>query len=107
MVGFNTRVIAKLIDSQYYKDYTRQLNERWCKKNLKTMGHGAYIHDRHLIRNPKYMSLGNGFSAYYNLRLEAWDSFAGVSHKPELIIGNNLILNSDIHYKCHKQNKDR
>ncbi len=50
-----------------------------------------------MIKNPHYISIGNNFLALHNLRLEAWDSYGEQRFKPEIIIGNNVIFQSDCH----------
>jgi acetyltransferase-like isoleucine patch superfamily enzyme len=56
--------------------------------------------ERLTIKNPQYISIGDGFSALDNLRLEAWDAYADQSFEPELVIGNNVCFNTDIHIGC-------
>jgi acetyltransferase-like isoleucine patch superfamily enzyme len=64
------------------------------------LGEGANVSGPFLVKNHKYISIGKGFNALYNLRLEAWDEFAGDNFSPEIIIGNNVIFNSDVHIGC-------
>lgn len=49
------------------------------------------------IKNHKYISIGNNFSALWNLRIEAWDAYYDKQFKPEIIIGDNVGFNSDVH----------
>src|SRR5206468_2579984 len=47
-----------------------------------------------------YISIGKNFFALYNLRLEAHDNYEGYKHTPELVIGDNVIINTDCHIGC-------
>lgn len=58
------------------------------------------IPDRYIVVNPQYIEIGEGFSSLYNLRLEAWDSYASQRFLPELSIGNNVSINTDVHIGC-------
>ncbi|MBO0357374.1 hypothetical protein J0X19_05410 [Hymenobacter sp. BT186] len=53
-----------------------------------------------IIKNPKYISIGNGFAAMYNLRIEAWDKYGEQKFFPEIYIGNNVVFNTDVHIGC-------
>jgi acetyltransferase-like isoleucine patch superfamily enzyme len=55
------------------------------------------LHVNSIIHNPKYISIGNGFKAMHNLRIEAWDEYKGQTFTPVISIGDNVILNSDVH----------
>lgn len=50
-----------------------------------------------IFQNPQYIKIGKGFKALYNLRIEAWDEYRGQKLLPEIIIGDNVILNTDVH----------
>lgn len=58
---------------------------------------GIDVHVNSIIQNPQYITIGEGFKAMYNLRIEAWDEYKGQRFSPEISIGNNVILNSDVH----------
>jgi acetyltransferase-like isoleucine patch superfamily enzyme len=67
---------------------------------LKACGENFNIQSKFTIINPQYISIGHNFSALYNLRLEAIDSFESETYTPELRIGNNVIFNTDVHIGC-------
>jgi acetyltransferase-like isoleucine patch superfamily enzyme len=75
---------------------------RWwlTKSKFKSFGKGSSIHAPVFVKNPQYVSIGNNFSALWNLRIEAWDKYYNDSFKPEVVIGNNVGLNSDVHIGC-------
>lgn len=53
-----------------------------------------------MIKNPQYISIGNNFGALQNLRIEAWDEYQGERFAPEVIIGDDVSMNSDVHIGC-------
>lgn len=67
---------------------------------LKYLGDWCSIVPPYRIINPKYISIGKGFSSLYNLRIEAWDEYQNDKFSPEIIIGDNVILNTDCHIAC-------
>ena len=52
------------------------------------------------LLNPQYISMGANFRALYNLRIEAWDTYGDQKYSPEIVIGNNVVVNSDVHIGC-------
>ncbi|AZA81727.1 acyltransferase [Chryseobacterium lactis] len=91
------KVLYKILNSEAYKAYKQNKLDYWAKTNFKTFGTNSTIPEEHWIKNPKYISIGKNFSSLFNLRLEAWDHFQEENFNPEIIIGDNVILNSDVH----------
>jgi len=91
------KYLFKIINSDAYKSHKMHQQNSWAKKNFKIFGDGSTLPEFYWIKNPKYISVGKGFSALFNLRLEAWDRFQGQVFTPELTIGDNVIVNSDVH----------
>lgn len=85
------------LNSNAYKTHSQSKLNEWAKKSFKTFGPNSALPEEHLIKNPKYISIGENFSSLYNLRLEAWDRFQGQSFNPEIVIGDHVIFNSDVH----------
>ena len=79
-------VAAKVLDEQ--------------KRMLKSFGKNGTMQASFIFINPKYITIGNNFSSLYNLRIEAWDEYMGEIFTPEIIIGNNVCLNTDVHIGC-------
>lgn len=79
-----------------YKGYL--LNQVY--RSLKYFGPGSSMDYPLRILNPKYISIGANFSSLWNLRLEVWDSYFDQSFSPELKIGDNVNVNSDVHIGC-------
>ena len=70
------------------------------ESKLKYIGANSILPDISIIKNPQYISIGNNFASMYNLRIEAWDEYRGQRFYPEIIIGNDVILNTDVHIGC-------
>ena len=49
------------------------------------------------LRNPQYVTVGDGFRAGPGLRVEAYDSYLGETHRPEIVIGANVVMNYNVH----------
>jgi acetyltransferase-like isoleucine patch superfamily enzyme len=69
-------------------------------KHFKHFGAGSSLPTACIIKNAKYISVGQNFYSLYNLRLEAWDSYADQQFSPEIIIGDNVNMNTDCHIGC-------
>ncbi|KPE51547.1 DapH/DapD/GlmU-related protein [Chryseobacterium indologenes] len=91
------KFIFKILHSDAYKKYKQQQNDNWAKNNFKAFGKQSSLPEIFWIKNPKYIAIGDNFSSLFNLRLEAWDNFYGESFHPEIMIGDNVIFNSDVH----------
>jgi abequosyltransferase len=68
--------------------------------HFKQFGAGSSLPARCIIKNEKYISIGVNFYSLYNLRIEAWDSYGGEQFLPQIIIGDNVIMNTDCHIGC-------
>jgi acetyltransferase-like isoleucine patch superfamily enzyme len=75
---------------------------RWIltKRKFKYLGTGSCIKMPVYIKNPKYIKIGNKWSGLWNIRIEAWDQYFDQHFTPEIIIGDNVEMNSDIHIGC-------
>ena len=98
-----TRLVKRLRKSQSSDAYHKaQLFEdsRANKAFVKAVVDlGPSCHIRHPVyfKNPKYFSIGSNFSAGPGLRIEAWDNYEGDSFVPEIIIGNSVAINWNVH----------
>lgn len=70
------------------------------KSTFKDIGSNVTLPFNSIIKNPQYISIGEDFYALDNLRLEAWDTYGDDSFSPQLVIGNNVVLNTDVHIGC-------
>lgn len=96
-------VLFRILESKEYKEkliIKKRVIENSFMHSFKFFGQNSRLPDQRLIKNPQYISIGNNFSALYNLRIEAWDDYFGTKFTPEIIIGDNVAMNSDIHIGC-------
>lgn len=89
--------LFNVLNSGTYKRHAQNKINEWAKKSFKSFGANSVLPEEHWIKNPKYISIGKNFSSLYHLRLEAWDRFMGETFTPEITIGDDVILNSDVH----------
>ena len=78
---------------------------RWklCAKDLNKLGEGANVGSDFQLWGPKYITIGKNFCAGKGLNLQAWDTYADEHFKPELTIGDNVVLTDYIQISCaHK-----
>ena len=93
------KLIYKILHSQEYRNL-ELANISALPANFRHFGLSSNLPKQCLIKNPQYISIGDNFSSLYNLRLEAWDEYAGQSFKPSLVIGDNVNINTDCHIGC-------
>jgi acetyltransferase-like isoleucine patch superfamily enzyme len=68
--------------------------------SLKTAGSAINFGKDYTIKNPKYIAIGDNFSALDRFRIEAWDKYHGQEFAPSIVIGDNVVFNTDIHIGC-------
>lgn len=69
----------------------------YISKGFKTFGKSEIHPKARLLVGAKYMSVGDGTSIGKNIQLTAWDIYQGISHKPEIVIGNNVLIGDSAH----------
>jgi len=70
------------------------------KRNLKKCGNDFSIEFPIISHGLKYISIGDNFSSFARLRLEAFDKHLDNTYTPEIIIGDNVSINYDVHIGC-------
>ena len=80
--------IGKSLDEIARKTFDSQVN---VPEGSSRVRHPLYLH------NPHCLKVGNNFSAGPGLRIEAWDSYAGDAFLPEIVIGDGVALNWNVH----------
>ncbi len=90
------KFIYRIINSSEYEslDFYNDISK------FKYLGINPNFPKKRSLKNPEYISIGDNFYALSDLRIEAWDSYFDQKFTPEIIIGNNVIMNSDIHIGC-------
>jgi len=69
----------------------------WIINEFNKIGKNILIKSPIYLKGGKYISIGNNFVAEFRLRIEAWDEYKGIKYSPQIIIGNNVIINPDCH----------
>lgn len=89
-------LVFKILHSPTYQKLLSDRREA-DQGSFKFIGNNCNLPKLIMLKNPQYISIGDNFQALYNLRLEAWDKHNNNVFIPEIIIGNNVSLNSDVH----------
>lgn len=82
---------------QYFINFSISYSQ---KRNLKKCGHNFLIEYPIVSHGLKYISIGDNFNSFARLRLEAFDKHLDNTYTPEIIIGDNVSLNYDVHIGC-------
>jgi acetyltransferase-like isoleucine patch superfamily enzyme len=72
----------------------------WIKSSIKKAGNNFSAQYPINYVGLKYISIGNNFSCFSRLRLEAFDKHLSNSYSPIINIGNNVSINFDCHIAC-------
>lgn len=67
---------------------------------FKKVGEAFKISKDYYISNPKYIEIGNRFSALERLRMEAIEVYGDQKFTPSIRLGNNISFNNDVHIGC-------
>lgn len=105
------KYLISIVISFYYRtrinsvfEYIRQENVRFASavefRNFAHVGKNPDIPKPYRILGSQYIQIGDNFSTLYNFRIEAHDQFRGTKYSPKIIIGDNVIFNSDCHIGC-------
>lgn len=84
-------VIKKWLNSRKWKQF------RWKKISTYFVGYNFSV------ISPECISIGNGFYAEDNLKLQAWKRYGDQVFSPEIIIGNNVSMMDNCHISCCKK----
>lgn len=60
-------------------------------------GYVIYFQDNFEITGPKYIHIGKRFCANEDVKIEAWNRYGKQKFKPEIIIGDDVFINSRTH----------
>jgi acetyltransferase-like isoleucine patch superfamily enzyme len=70
------------------------------KNSMNKIGEKGIISGCGKFKNPHYISIGDNVIINERYRFEAWDSYLEDTFSPQIIIGNNVCFNTDIHIGC-------
>lgn len=66
-------------------------------KYLASYGNNISIAPKIRLYNPKYISVGSGCYFGPGCRIEAWDHYNDTKYEPQILIGDNVKINSTCH----------
>lgn len=49
------------------------------------------------LKGTEYIKIGTKFRAAPGFRIEAWDEYLGITHQPQIVIGNNVSIGFNVH----------
>ena len=80
----------------------RILMRAYAKHNLRgaQLGNNVCAQTKLKVINPKYMKIGNDCYFGSDCRLEAWDRYLNDHFTPELVLGDDVRINSTCHIGC-------
>lgn len=75
----------------------------YVARQLKRHGENPVFFFPITVHGLQHVTVGDNFTAYSRLRLEAYDAHNSHSYSPEIVIGENVSINYDCHIACiHK-----
>ena len=80
--------------------YKKEEDQKNIKKIFNSFGVNSYVSFPNRIIGADCISIGDNFYSLYNLRLEAIKTYWDQSFNPQIIIGNSVTLNTDVHIGC-------
>ncbi len=72
----------------------------FVKSKFAKCGSSTILPISRTVIGEKYISLGDRMFASHRFRIEAIDEYNGVKFSPKILIGNDVIFNTDIHIGC-------
>jgi acetyltransferase-like isoleucine patch superfamily enzyme len=93
-------IILRIVEWAEFAEAKESFKNHRIKGKFKYMGENSILPYELILKNPQYISIGKNFRALKNLRIEAWDRFAGEKFQPCIEIGENVIFNTDCHIGC-------
>jgi acetyltransferase-like isoleucine patch superfamily enzyme len=72
----------------------------WVKENIKICGANFSISRPSNLKGMEFVQIGHSFNALKNVRIECIYEYKGQIFKPQLIIGDNVVMNYNVHIAC-------
>ena len=83
-----------------FKSIMLLIENESLKKRIKHIGKNVFFSRNAILVGEKYIEIGDNFSAFSNLRIEAIDKYLDYSYQPFIKIGNNVSCGNDCHIGC-------
>lgn len=94
------REVRDAVQTKRYLRFRESLDQAAAKAfvaQIKNVGPGCRVRHPYYLRNPQRIQIGKGFSAQAGLRIEAWDACGDRSYDPRIVIGDDVIMNYNVH----------
>lgn len=88
--------------SKFIRKYRNVLYSYWLKNSIKDCGDQFHVQSPAYFKGGQYISIGENFFSLERLRMECWDAYKGCKYTPNLIIGDNVYMNYNVHIGCIK-----
>jgi len=102
LIGFLSYKILSIKKVEAINHFKRHFYSAWIKHAFKSVGGNFYVEKIHKIIGGKFIEIGENFYSQKGLRMEAIDSFSKINYSPSIIIGDNVIINYNLHIGCIK-----
>lgn len=88
--------------------YINELGNKWRlfrfnmieKPQFKSFGNIEFVGKDCTFFNKQYISIGKNFSTLHRIRLDAIEKYYNQQFTPQIVIGDNVNFNSDVHIGC-------
>ncbi len=100
IIGRGIRWLIRRYGAKMYvlgRNITHKAANQSFANSVAEIGPQCIVHHPFYLRGPEYFQIGTGFSAGPGLRMEAWDYFQGEKFTPQIVIGNFVKMNWNVH----------
>lgn len=96
-IGLLWRTLYSPNTSKYLDFIKSILYTAWISPELKYFGSGSRITSFMALHGAKYISIGKNCSIGKLAVITAWDSYGSDQYTPQIVIGDNVIIGTEIH----------
>jgi acetyltransferase-like isoleucine patch superfamily enzyme len=80
-----------------FREFQDIAAQAYFLKVTNSVGAAPVVHHPYRLINPNYLIIGNSFCACAGTRIEAIDTFGDQSFSPQIVIGDRVQLNFNVH----------
>ncbi|MDB4926297.1 DapH/DapD/GlmU-related protein [Mucilaginibacter sp.] len=96
-------ILSYLFPYKLYAEYAKIrkfIFSGYIKGQFKSVGKNFTVGFPLYMQGGNYIVIGDNFTAFSRFWIDAYDSYEGKIHQPQLVIGNNVSFNFDCHIGC-------